>query len=73
MKIKVCDNLFLGQPLVNDDAFKMTFSVLRYITNPLKVVSAADYAHLLANIAKVNTNLNAKIMIESHAPNLVGV
>lgn len=73
LKIKVCDNLFPGQPLVNNNSFEMSFSVPHHITNPLKLVSAADYAHLLANVAKIKTNPNAKIVIESRAPNLVGV
>ena len=73
LKIKVCDSLFPGQPVVGNNSFKMMFSVPRHVTNPLKLVSAADYAHLIANIAKIKTNPNAKIVIESHAPNLVCV
>jgi hypothetical protein len=73
LKNKVCDSLFPGQPLVNKNSFEMTFSIPRHVTNPLKIISAADYAYLLANIAKMKTNPNAKIVIESRAPNLVGV
>ena len=63
LKNKACNSLFLGQLLVNDNSFKMTFSVSHHVTNPLKIVSTTDYAYLLANIAKIKTNLNVKIMM----------
>lgn len=73
LKRKVCDALFPAQPVVNDDTFGMTFSVPRHVTIPLDLNSAADYAHLLANISKIKTNPSAKVIIESRAPNLVRI
>lgn len=71
LKRKVCDALFPAQPIVNNDTFGMSFSVPRHITIPLDLTSAADYAHLLANISKIKSNPSAKVIIESRAPNLV--
>jgi len=73
LKLKACDALFPNEPLVNNDSFTMTFSVPRHVSNPLNLISTADYAHLLANASKIKTNPTAKIMIHSCAPNLVGV
>ena len=71
LKRKVCDALFPAQPIVNDDSFGMTFSVPHHVTIPLDLTSAADYAHLFANISKIKTNPSAKVIIESCALNLV--
>lgn len=73
LKTKICDSLFPGQAVVNDNAYRMMFSVPRHVTNPINLVSAADYAHLLTNASKIKTNPSVKVIVESHAQNLVRI
>lgn len=63
--------MFSNQPVVNDNFFHMTFSIAHHVLIALSLTSATDYAHLFTNALKIKKNHTVKVLLTSHAPNLV--
>jgi hypothetical protein len=63
VKIKIADVLFPRQAVVDDNAFKLAFSMVRLVPVALPLASQADYEYLIKNARKLN-DPKVKITVE---------
>jgi len=69
IKIKAIDVLFPQQPVVDDGAFEIEFSIPRQVPTPLPLLSDDDYKYLIQNALKLKANPTVKITIKEVAVN----
>jgi hypothetical protein len=59
----------MQQPVVDDGAFEIEFSIPRQVPTPLPRLSEDDYKHLVQNALKLKANPAVKITIKEVAVN----
>ena len=68
LKIKISDVLFPCQPIVDEGAFEILFSIPRLVPAPLPLVTEDDYKHLLRNVLKLRNDPAVKITVNQLVP-----
>ena len=66
LKIKAGNVLYPGQAATTDNAYEMTFSIARHISNPLPLSCVADYKHLVENALR-QQQPTVKVIIKATA------
>jgi len=66
LKIKAGDVLYPGQAAIADNAYEMTFSIARHVSNPLPLSCIADYKHLVENALR-QQQPTVKVIIKATA------